>query len=833
MMTRMPPSRHRSWNEVTGLLLFFGGVLLFLSLCSFDSKDVPSWMFFANSGHASEIPANFVGRFGSIVAGLMYFLFGGASYFAAMALLGLGLAKFTGQDDKLWIRFGWAFVFVLSWCFLLDLQHVILLGWKQKFGIPGPGGWFGHALGKALGRNVLGTIGSALIFALLALISLILATGFHPIRTLRRGVFTLARLLRSLFSFLRNRSRKTAVEDEPSEAAPRVRSRRRAIPEELSTEEVSVTSPPVLPGEFPAPKIIDASVPAPARKPTLAEVLKTKVKPRASHNSDTTSGGEAAGVSYEDYALPSLELLETHGSDAHKPVDPAELQSVQKILLETLAQFGIEASPGDITKGPTITRYEVYPATGVRVERISALERNLARATSAERINILAPIPGKDTVGIEIANSSKVKVSIRELFESEAWESTKASLPLALGKDVYGKAIIADLAAMPHLLVAGATGSGKSVCINSIITSLIFRHTPETLRFIMIDPKVVEMLVYNDLPHLVTPVVTDPKKVLLALRWVIDEMELRYSIFAKVGVKNILGFNGRPRPEKTPLPDEEGEPLTESLATPCDTPGQSGPEDDSQAEGSTESDAIPESPGAAKPGDDIRVPDQMPFIVVIVDELADLMQTAPADVEAAIARITQKARAAGIHMIVATQTPRSTVVTGVIKANIPSRIAFQVASGIDSRVILDANGAERLLGKGDMLYLPPGSAKHTRAQGVLVTDEEIHKVVANLAAQGKPVFEPSIAAKLSGPTMPEEDVTDEEEDLVDRCLEIIRQERKASTSMLQRRLRLGYTRAALIVDILEQRGILGPKDGAKDREILVDLDGLDDAGDAR
>jgi S-DNA-T family DNA segregation ATPase FtsK/SpoIIIE len=341
------------------------------------------------------------------------------------------------------------------------------------------------------------------------------------------------------------------------------------------------------------------------------------------------------------------------------------------------------------------------------------------------------------------------------------------------------------------------------------------------------------MLVYNDLPHLVTPVVTDPKKVLLALRWVIDEMELRYSIFAKVGVKNILGFNGRPRPEKTPLPDEEGEPLTESLATPCDTPGQSSPEDDSQAEGSTESDAIPESPGAAKPGDDIRVPDQMPFIVVIVDELADLMQTAPADVEAAIARITQKARAAGIHMIVATQTPRSTVVTGVIKANIPSRIAFQVASGIDSRVILDANGAERLLGKGDMLYLPPGSAKHTRAQGVLVTDEEIHKVVANLAAQGKPVFEPSIAAKLSGPTMPEEDVTDEEEDLVDRCLEIIRQERKASTSMLQRRLRLGYTRAARIVDILEQRGILGPKDGAKDREILVDLDGLDDAGDAR
>ena len=458
------------------------------------------------------------------------------------------------------------------------------------------------------------------------------------------------------------------------------------------------------------------------------------------------------------------------------------------------------------------------------MERISSLEKNLARATSAERINILAPIPGKDTVGIEIANSNKVKVSIRELFESEAWESSKASLPLALGKDVYGHAIIADLAAMPHLLVAGATGSGKSVCINSIITSLIFRHTPETLRFIMIDPKVVEMQVYNDLPHLVTPVVTDPKKVLLALRWVVDEMEKRYNIFAKVGVKNISGFNNRPKPEITTAP--EPDPNTNA-------PGEEHPEpeaDSYEAEVVEVSEPLTEPEPAPKPDDDLLIPEQMPFIVVIVDELADLMQTAPAEVEGAIARITQKARAAGIHMIVATQTPRSTVVTGVIKANIPSRIAFQVASGIDSRVILDTNGAERLLGKGDMLYLPPGSAKLTRAQGVLVTDEEIHRVVANLATQGKPVFEPSIAVRLSSTIMPEDEVTDEEEDLVDRCLEIIRQEKKASTSMLQRRLRLGYTRAARVVDILEQRGILGPKDGAKDREIMVDLDGVDDTG---
>lgn len=792
------------------MLLFFGGILLLLSLGSYDPKDVPSWLFFAKSGHPNEIPVNFIGRVGAVVAALCYFLFGGASYFAAVTLMGLGLAKFTGKGDRMGIRLGWAFVFVLSWATLLDLQHLIMGEWKEKFGIPGPGGWFGHALGIAFGRNVLGTVGSALIFMALALVSLILATGLHPILTLRRVAAALGARSVSLISRIRNRSVNGQKEPEPA-AVPvaRNRNRRRTPVAEPSAENTEAAGEIPQPADLPAPKIIDASVPAPARKPTLAEVMKGKSKEKTA---DLPEGG-LRDVRLEGFTLPSLDLLETHGSDEHKPADPAELQGIQRILIDTLAQFGIEASPGDITKGPTITRYEVYPATGVRVERISALEKNLARATRAERINILAPIPGKDTVGIELANSKKVKVGIRELFESEVWEGSKAKLPLALGKDVYGNAIIADLAAMPHLLVAGATGSGKSVCINSIITSLIFRHTPETLRFIMIDPKVVEMQVYNDLPHLVTPVVTDPKKVLLALRWVIDEMELRYRIFAKEGVRNISSFNGRPRPEAAPVASSEVE-------------GNAGKPEGESAEDETPDETEESAPQSARrgPDDDLQIPDQMPFIVVIIDELADLMQTAPADVEAAIARITQMARAAGIHLIVATQTPRSTVVTGVIKANIPSRIAFQVASAIDSRVILDENGAENLLGQGDMLYLPPGSAKLNRAQGVLVTDDEIHRVVKFLGAQSKPVFEPSIAAKLSGPIMPEEEVTDEEEELVDKCLDIIRQEKKASTSMLQRRLRLGYTRAARVVDILEQRGILGPKDGAKDREILIDLD---------
>jgi S-DNA-T family DNA segregation ATPase FtsK/SpoIIIE len=399
-------------------------------------------------------------------------------------------------------------------------------------------------------------------------------------------------------------------------------------------------------------------------------------------------------------------------------------------------------------------------------------------------------------------------VVFRELLESQEWVESKAKIPLALGKDVYGHTIIADLAQMPHLLVAGTTGSGKSVCINAVIASMLYKFSPEELRFIMIDPKVVEMQHYAKLPHLAANVVTEPKKVLLALRYVIDEMERRYRIFAKCGLRNVHSFNSRtlePKPEeKMPEPEAEAE--------------------DGEAENSIEDAVL--TPPPSKKDEELKIPDRLPFIVVIINELADLMQTAPADVESAIARITQMARAAGIHMIVATQTPRADVVTGVIKANIPSRIAFQVASKLDSRVILDANGAEKLLGQGDMLYLPPGTSTLIRAQGVLVTDDEIHRVVDSVAAQAQPTFDPGFQEAMTSSGGGDDDVTEEDEELVARCLEIIRQEKKASTSMLQRRLRLGYTRAARVVDILEQRGIVGPKDGSKDREILVDLDSM-------
>ena len=344
-----------------------------------------------------------------------------------------------------------------------------------------------------------------------------------------------------------------------------------------------------------------------------------------------------------------------------------------------------------------------------------------------------------------------------------------------------------------------------------MIASLLFRYTPEELRFIMIDPKVVEMQIYNELPHLVTPVVTDPKKVLLALRWVVDEMELRYQIFAKTacGTSQALTNARFQNPKWSLMPRRSG---VEDLESADDSPGEEISEDDAR-------------PVTVPRDEELIIPDRMPYIVVIVDELADLMQTAPADVEGAIARITQMARAAGIHLIVATQTPRADVVTGIIKANIPSRIAFQVASGLDSRVILDQKGAEKLLGQGDMLYLPPATSTLVRAQGVLVTDDEIRRLVAFVSSQAKPKFEASIHERLNNAPA-EEDVTDEDEELVQKVLEIMKQERRASTSLFQRRLRLGYTRAARIVDVLEQRGIVGPRDGVKDREILVDLDTL-------
>jgi len=805
-------NKNTAWNEVFALVLLGVGTLLFLALISYAPKDLPSWVPFSHVSPPNRPAQNFIGPFGAIIAGFSYLMIGAASYLLAVVLLGFGGAKLFHSRLRVTRRLGWIVLFIVSGACLLQLQTQHLQGWRTAFNIQGPGGWVGFFIGKKLLLTWMGGVGSIILLTGIYISSLILMTGLRPIHLVRQ---TVAGIRQGVMAWrewkLKRRLRKSDLKGRLEISQQELAKQQRAIEKQLKKKGAPVPEPAgvfVSPEELanrPKPKVVDTTAlpDEPSRKkPSLAELRGTEKKGKS------LAGLTSQTWDAENYTLPGFDLLDAHDTEGRTAADPAELEQIQQTLIETLAQFGIAVAAGDITKGPTITRYEVYPAKGVRVDKIVALERDLARATSAERINILAPIPGKDTVGIELANTRKVKVTLRELLQSQDWEEakTKSKLPLALGKDVYGKTIIADLAQMPHLLVAGTTGSGKSVCINALVASMIFRFTPEELRFIMIDPKVVEMQVYNSLPHLVIPVVTDPKKVLLALRWVIDEMEKRYKIFAHAGVRNITSFNGRP-PKRT---QKELDADVEAGVSP--------------ASSRIAADTAAATPITVPREDELVIPDRMPYIVIIIDELADLMQTAPADVESAIARITQMARAAGIHLIVATQTPRADVITGVIKANIPSRIAFQVASKIDSRVILDENGADRLLGQGDMLYLPPSTSRLIRAQGVLVTDEEIHRLVEFVSAQSPPAFDLAMQDKLQLSSAPAEDVTEEDEELVEKCLEIIRQEKRASTSLLQRRLRLGYTRAARIVDILEQRGILGPGEGAKPREILVDLD---------
>jgi S-DNA-T family DNA segregation ATPase FtsK/SpoIIIE len=812
ILSEVPRSvKNSAWNEVFALIFLGVGTLLFLALVSYNPKDLPAWVPWSYLSPSNRPAQNFIGPFGAIIAGFCYLMMGAASYLLAGILLGFGAAKLFHPSLRVTPRIPWIVLFIASGACLLQLQTQHLQGWKRAFNIQGAGGWFGYFFGRTLLLSSMGKVGSLILLGGIYLTTLILVTGLRPIYLVRQSVTGTRRAFAKLHEWrLHRQLRKSDLKGQLEISQKELAKQSRVLEKRLKKQGAPVAEPAaalISPEELvnrPTPKVVDTtalpSEPVPARKkPSLAELR------GAVASSTTTPSLTNRTWSLKTYTLPGLDLLAEHDPEGRGGADPAELQRVQQTLIDTLAQFGIAVAAGDITKGPTITRYEVYPAKGVRVDKIVSLERDLARATRAERINILAPIPGKDTVGIELANTRKVTVTLRELLESPHWEEAKgrAKIPLALGKDVYGKAIITDLAQMPHLLVAGTTGSGKSVCINALVASMLFRFTPEELRFIMIDPKVVEMQHYNSLPHLAFPVVVDPKKVLLALRWLTDEMERRYKIFAKIGVRNIISFNARP-PKKKDVDEESGASFQLANA---------------------EEGQVGNLPHIKVPREDeISIPDKLPYIVVIIDELADLMQTAPADVESAIARVTQMARAAGIHLIVATQTPRADVITGVIKANIPSRIAFQVASKIDSRVILDENGADRLLGQGDMLYLPPSASRLIRAQGVLVTDEEIRCLVEFVSAQGRPTFDPAIQEKLQSAASATEEVTDEDEELVEKCIEIIRQEKRASTSLLQRRLRLGYTRAARIVDILEQRGILGPGEGAKPREILVDLD---------
>jgi S-DNA-T family DNA segregation ATPase FtsK/SpoIIIE len=497
----------------------------------------------------------------------------------------------------------------------------------------------------------------------------------------------------------------------------------------------------------------------------------------------------------ENYEFPPVKLLKEQAKPAAGNSDEEHRHNAET-LLRILGEFGVEVSLGEIHVGPVITRYEVVPAPGVRVEKIAGLDKNIALGMRAQSVRILAPIPGKAAVGVEVPNLHATPVGMRELLESEDWASAKAELPIALGRDVSGKPLISDLAKMPHLMIAGATGSGKSVCINSIVTSILYSKSPKDVRLIMVDPKVVELKVFNSLPHMFIPVVTEPKKVPAALKWLLGEMEQRYQIFAKANVRNIVGFNTRKKETK-----EQAE--AQSSLQGIDLLGV----------------------------EEIEMPAHLPYIVAIIDELADLMILAPAEIETSIARLAQLARAAGIHLIIATQRPSVNVITGVIKANLPSRIAFQVASQVDSRTILDTKGAETLIGRGDMLFSPPGTSRLVRAQGAFVGDEEVHDIVEFLKRNGPPQYAQAVQQQIDRAAS--EDDEDEEgddgdtgsdEELYSKAIDVLKSTRRASTSMLQRRLRIGYNRAARIMELMEEKGVVGPENGSSPREILGDLD---------
>lgn len=503
-------------------------------------------------------------------------------------------------------------------------------------------------------------------------------------------------------------------------------------------------------------------------KPKKKEKLPNEVKEVVTKEIEESIIGEKEKKVEKVYVHPSIDLLNINSKMKLRSEDKKELIESANKLEGILNDFGVDGKVVQVTKGPSVTRFELQPSPGVKVSKFVNLQDDIALGLAASGVRMEAPIPGKSAIGIEVPNKKQIAVFLREVLDSKEFKTSDKKLAFALGKDIAGKCIVGDIAKMPHTLIAGATGSGKSVCINTLIVSLVYKYSPEEVRLLMIDPKVVELSVYNGIPHLLIPVVTDPKKAAGALNWAVNEMTKRYKLFADLSVRNIESYN--------------------SLF------------------------------------DKGIIEEKLPYIVIIVDELADLMMACPNDVEDYICRLAQMARAAGMHLIIATQRPSVDIITGVIKANIPSRISFAVSSGIDSRTILDSVGAEKLLGRGDMLYYPTGASKPLRVQGAFISEEEVEKVVSNIKDRGEePDYEESIIEHIeSGAKGPSQgEASDDRDELLDEAIKIVVEYNQASTSFIQRKLRVGFNRASRIMDELEEIGIISPKDGSRPRQVLV------------
>jgi S-DNA-T family DNA segregation ATPase FtsK/SpoIIIE len=757
----------RKYGEVWGIILIGLSVLLAVSFYFYKHENNP---FMGTEAGAS--PGDYTGKAGAVLAFTFLFSLGLSAYILPIFASAYGILLIARRPpEKMWLKLVCLALLIVSGSCILHVQTGLAfekwfpyLDAKEGFGN-------GGVLGMWLDDNVLvkslGEVGSSVILIVTFLSALLVITEveLYPYillfyRTGKSAAVLLGGLGVRLWAYLIERLR-TSTREKPAKAVSR---RDRRQKEHKKTEEKKKKRIGRKKAVEPKP-VEEAPV---VRKIVVPETVKVKPGP-----TPRKTPSPAMRMEYGGYELPSTELLKQPESVDEEGMYE-DINQNSEILERTLLNFGIEAKVGEIHRGPVITRYEVHPAPGIKVTRVTSLSDDIALAMKAHRVRIVAPIPGKSAIGIEIPNKKSNMVCLREVLESKEFHESKAKIPIALGKSMDGRVVVADLAEMPHLLIAGATGSGKSVCINSAIMTMLFNLRPDQVKFIMIDPKKIELAMYNVLPHMLVPVITDSKKVANGLNWLVLEMEKRYEYLSAEGCRNIEAYNARPIDRKAKEGDQEEEDL----------------------------------------------PDRLPYIVAIIDELADLMMVSPQDVENGITRLAQLSRSVGIHLIIATQRPSVNVITGVIKANLPARISFQVASKVDSRTVIDANGAEKLIGNGDALFLPPGTSRLVRAQGTFVTDEEIRSVLDFVKEQAEPEFDHSILEKSegAGESTPGEQFEDE---LFDDAVEITLLTGQASASNLQRRLRIGYARAARLIDIMESRGVIGPARGSKPREILV------------
>jgi S-DNA-T family DNA segregation ATPase FtsK/SpoIIIE len=733
--------KERFMQELLGVFWLAAGIFLLLALVSFNAGDTS---FNASRSGGTH---NLAGVVGSYLADLLFQGFGFAALLLPLGAFALAWHYFACRQIHFrWLRIA-AFV-----GFLLSLDGLIAL----RFGAVS---WFGEPIGEAGGlagrlmANLLtsgvNTAGSVILLIVLMLVSLMLAVRFSL-------VLMMDRVLARWGAFLENRQQQRAQRKE----AARIKS-------------ANIVAGPVI---VPTEKV--AAAPAKPKPKRLDKPVQ-----------EAFDFIECTG----DYQRPPLSLLD-HEEEGPLPVDREALAMNARILEKKLKDFGVDGEVSEVKPGPVVTMYEFAPAPGVKVNKIAGLADDLAMALSAIAIRIVAPIPGRPVVGIEIPNKQRETVYLKEILTAEQFQKFGGRLPMALGKDIFGNTVVSDLAKMPHLLVAGATGSGKSVSVNTMILSLLYCSSPEDVRIILIDPKMLELSIYEGVPHLLLPVVTNPKKAAMAFAWAVREMERRYRLMADKGVRDIDGYNKR---------------LLKDAKQPVPAP--------------IEDDIIDEDMPVAEIVQDGEVLEHghLPRIVVIVDELADLMMVAGREIEESIARLAQMARAAGIHLILATQRPSVDVITGLIKANLPTRISFKVFSRIDSRTILDQMGAENLLGMGDMLFLPPGTGALTRVHGAFVSEHEVTRVVEFLTKHGQPEYDASI---LEAPPSSDSGGGEDEEydEKWDEALAMVADTRQASISMLQRRLRVGYNRAARMIEKMEQEGIVGPSDGtSRPREVFI------------